>query len=115
MGCKARKILGTSGWAMAIALGALAATARAAITIENNTGSAVSCRITLADEQSPQTVTIPAAAAQTINTARAIECEYTSGEQPVRYSLQPGRKYRFVLSSSDRLELRSVVTIQSKN
>jgi len=103
--------LGVSGLAIVIALALTALEARAAITIENSTGLAVSCRLRLAGESSPQEVTIPAAAAQTIQSARPVECQYQSDEQPVRYSLQPGRRYRFILSSSDRLELRSVVAI----
>ena len=115
MGCKIRGIWAVCGLAIVTAPAMLDGQARAAITIENRTGSAVSCRITLAEEQSPQSVTIPAAAAQTIQSARPVECQYENDDQAVRYNLQPGRRYRFIRSSSDRLELRSVVSIQSKN
>ena len=45
---------------------------------------------------------------ETLETTKAVECQYRSAGQALRYSLHPGRQYRFVLTSAGKLELRAL-------
>ncbi len=92
---------------LAVVVTAFAArAARAAITIENSTASAITCRVG-ATAAAGQEVSIAAGATKALDTASAIECQYQNGGRSTSYSLQPGRKYRFV-TSAGQLELRAV-------
>ncbi|HEY4312153.1 MAG TPA: hypothetical protein VGN12_22080 [Pirellulales bacterium] len=82
--------------------------ARAAITLENASTSSVVCRITPGDQAASRDVRIAPGKSESLDAARAVSCEFRSAGQANRYNLQPGRQYRFMLSSAGQLELRAI-------
>jgi hypothetical protein len=108
-----RRLRGPSGLIVAIWI-ALAVSAvslaQASITIENGSPAAVTCQILARNASTGRDVTIAQGQSETVVTETSLDCQYRSDGRPTRYSLQSGRRYRFVNSPTGRLELRSVST-----
>jgi len=97
-------------WQFAAIVFAAVTPAAAAITIENASQSTVTCRIALPDQAAPRDVAIAPGKSESLDAEQPVECQFRSSGREVRYSLQPGRQYRFLLSTAGRLELRSLTT-----
>jgi hypothetical protein len=87
---------------------AISTVSQASITIENGSPAAVTCRIFARNASTGRDVTIAQGQAETVATETSLDCQYRSDGRQTRYSLQPGRRYRFVNSAGGKLELRSV-------
>lgn len=84
--------------------------AQAAITLENASDTTVVCRITPTVASAVRDVRIAPGKAEQLEAKDPVACEFRSAGQPTRYNLQPGRQYRFIVSSAGKLDLRALPT-----
>jgi hypothetical protein len=94
--------------AVPVLLAVAVVAARAAVTIENGSRSTTACRIISPDQAAPRDLAIAPNKFEVLDARESVECQYRSAGQQVRYTLQPGGRYRFVMSSAGALELRAV-------